>query len=297
MSGASGAPVALVTGASGGIGLAVSRALARRGYRVVMAVRNAAKSEPLRRQLEEDARAARPDDPPVAEILLVDFASLASVDAFADAFLAGHDRLDLLVANAGVFSWRREVSADGFERTLAVNYLGLVACVDRLRPLLERTAAQTGDARIVATTSLSARWRWLRADPRAFRRSGGFLSAYGLSKLGQVLYVRVLAEELAGTGVTAAAFDPGISATGIFTGRTLFSKLVDAWMRRFAASPEEAAAPGVRLATDPAFAGRSGIVLGAKGERTPTRRMRDAALARRFVAATRAVLAESRRIR
>ncbi len=292
----SGPPVALVTGATGGIGRALSRALVRKGYRVVLAVRDPGKAEPLLQALR-----AEPRDPPAAETpaaemptgpetLLLDLASPASVRDAADAFLARHDRLDLLVLNAGTFSWSRARTADGLERTLAVNLLGPAALADRLVPLLAATAARTGDARIVSTTSVAASWGIPARSAGFFRRAPGFLFAYSASKLGQVLHMRALAEELAGTGVSAACFDPGLVATGIFTGRTLFSKAIDAWMRRHAASPEEGAAPGVRLATDPSYRGRSGLVLRRDGEKRLPRRMRDPASARRLLAAVRAAM-------
>jgi len=285
--------VALVTGASGGIGLVMARSLALQGFRVVMGCRDEAKTEPLRVALEAEVRAAGGSTDARVDLLVVDFASLASVRAFSDAVLARYDRLDVVLANAGTFHYRREVTADGFERTMAVNYLSMALMLDRLDPLLRSTAARTGDVRVVATVSVAAFWGRVTPTVRFFRRIPAFLRAYAASKLAQVLFLRQFAEEHAGTGVAANCFHPGVVATGIFKGGTLFAKLLDAHMQRTALSPEEGAAWGIRLASAPEFAGRTGGLYKKEGPWAPSRRMRDKELRERFVAATREAVAEA----
>src|SRR5687768_11329607 len=102
--------VCIVTGANTGIGLATARALARAGAHVVLACRDRARGE---------AAAAG-----VGDLLLLDLASFASVRAFAEAFRARFDRLDVLVNNAGLLAPARVVTGDGHELTFQVNHLG-----------------------------------------------------------------------------------------------------------------------------------------------------------------------------
>ena len=112
--------IAVVTGASSGIGLYTALGLARTGMRVVMTGRDPARTEAARRFVTERASGAQ------VETALADFASLAEVRRLAGEILSRHDRLDLLVNNAGLFSPKFERSADGYEMTFAVNHLAPV---------------------------------------------------------------------------------------------------------------------------------------------------------------------------
>src|SRR6266581_8315703 len=111
------ARVALVTGATAGIGFHTALGLARAGFRVILAGRDAARTERACRIIAERAGS------PLAEPALADFASLAAVRRLAESVLAAHDRLDLLVNNAGLMTPRFQLSDDGFEMTIAVNHL------------------------------------------------------------------------------------------------------------------------------------------------------------------------------
>src|SRR5271168_1769104 len=109
--------IALITGASAGIGLSTALGLARAGFRVVMAGRDGGRLERARRTVAERSGSA------LVEAELADFANLAAVRGLAERILAAHDRLDLLVNNAGLIAPRFQLSADGYERTIAVNHL------------------------------------------------------------------------------------------------------------------------------------------------------------------------------
>ena len=136
----------LVTGANRGIGLAASRALARRGHRVVMACRDRASAEAARNAIVEDEAVKASGGS--LEVAALDLGSLRSIRAFAASLNAGGRRLDALVNNAGVFRSERELTEDGFERCLGVNFLGPFLLTRLLLPLLE------GGGRIVNTTSI-----------------------------------------------------------------------------------------------------------------------------------------------
>ena len=117
----------VVTGASGGLGLETARAVAARGATVVGVVRDVDKA---RRALDEAGATG-------VDLYQADLASLASIRAFTDAFLAdGHDRIDVLIANAGIMACPQGTTVDGFELQFGTNHLGHFLLVNRLLPLL-----------------------------------------------------------------------------------------------------------------------------------------------------------------
>ncbi len=108
----------LVTGANSGMGLATTVALAKLGANVIMLCRSRQRGE------QALAEARRQSGSELIELMLCDLASLASIRAFAAAFLVRHDVLDVLVNNAGVVTVKRQTTADGFEAMMGVNHLG-----------------------------------------------------------------------------------------------------------------------------------------------------------------------------
>lgn len=200
--------VAVVTGANRGLGRAAAHALARAGARVVLTTRDQARGAAAL----EEVRAAVPGAS--AELVRLDLADLASVDDTAAALAASLDRLDVLLANAGVMGLPvRHASPRGVELQMATNHLGHFALAARLWPLL----AGTPGARVVVVTSLQARRG--RLDPADPGREGTYTpyGAYARSKLANL----VLAVELdrrvraAGLDVTAVAAHPGYTDTDL----------------------------------------------------------------------------------
>ena len=135
--------VTIVTGANSGLGFEATKLLVSRGAHGVLAVRDAAKGVDAARRI----RAAVPRADP--EVAALDLADLGSIRRCADAFRAGHDRLDLLINNAGVMAIPRRTTADGFEMQFGTNHLGHFALTGLLLPLLLRTPG----ARIVTVGS------------------------------------------------------------------------------------------------------------------------------------------------
>src|SRR5437763_11794600 len=133
----------VVTGASAGVGLHTAIGLARAGMRVIMAGRDRYRTEAARRLVSERSGSDRVD------IALADFSRLGDVRRLAEEIMAGHDRLDVLVNNAGLFSPHYRLSADGFELTFAVNHLAPFLLTNLL---LERLKA-SAPARIVTVAS------------------------------------------------------------------------------------------------------------------------------------------------
>lgn len=243
--------VALVTGATGGIGFEVARALAASGAEVLLAVRDAVRAEAAMERIAGETPGAR-----LAHVPL-DLAALRSVRGCAEAVAARHGTLDLLVNVAGIMAVpRRRLTADGFEAQLGVNFLGHFALTGLLLPLLRRAAAP----RVTCVTSLA--YRFGRVDigdlqsARAYRPWG----AYAQSKLALLSFSLELQRrsDAGGWGVASIAAHPGWAVTNLYakgpasegTPRFLVW-LMHRSTRLFAHSAEVAARPVLFAATAP----------------------------------------------
>jgi NAD(P)-dependent dehydrogenase (short-subunit alcohol dehydrogenase family) len=264
-------PTAVVTGGSSGIGLHIALGLARAGMPVVLAGRDPARTEAARRFVLARSPAAP------LEAALADFASLAEVRRLASEILAAHDRIGVLVNNAGLFSPRSRVSADGFELTFAVNHLAPFLLTNLLLDRLRASAP----ARIVNVASEAHRGQ--RIDPAllAHPADRSAMRAYGRSKLCNILFTRELALRLAGSGVVAASLHPGVVATAIGQ-RGGILELGWRLMKPFMLSPERGAETALFLATVPDPAPFHGGYLFRKALAQPDPAARDDALARRL---------------
>jgi NAD(P)-dependent dehydrogenase (short-subunit alcohol dehydrogenase family) len=242
--------VAVVSGASSGIGKAAARALASKGWRVFGLGRDAARCA----SAEAEIRAAAQPGTPV-DMLRADLSLLAETARVAEDLIARTDRIDVLINNAGGVANQIRMTAEGNEATFAGNHLGPFLLTNRLLPLLRATAAASspGAVRIIATSSIghhhSPAMDW--DDIQRIRNftTGG---AYTNAKLANVLFTRALAQRLAGDGIVAHAMEPGVVLASNFVSHA------DEAMQRYmatlndrAVSPEEAAATLVWLATAP----------------------------------------------
>lgn len=193
---------ALITGASAGLGVETARALAAHGASLVLGVRDPAKAV---RALDAAGVEAKAYD-----LRAVDLAELASVRAFTDAVAAGYDRLDLLIANAGVMGCPEGTTADGFETQFGTNHLGHFVLVNRLVPLLLAGAP----ARIVNLSSAGHRLADVDLDDPGFERTPyDPWVAYGRSKTANILFAVELDRRLRDRGVRATAVHPGAIMT------------------------------------------------------------------------------------
>ena len=242
--------VAVVTGANGGLGFEVARALARRRATVVMAVRDQAKARSARDAIIAETAGA------AVEIRELDLASLASVRACANALAVDHPRVDLLVNNAGIMGIPAATTVDGFEAQLGVNHLGHFVLTRRLLPALAAAPA----ARVVSVTSF-ARFagRNVRpANPHLRGRYEPWL-AYGQAKLANYLFAQQLQRGLqaAGARVESLVASPGLSRTNLQavsvaeTGGGLSQRFFHALAGQVGMPPEVAARSLLRAATDP----------------------------------------------
>jgi NAD(P)-dependent dehydrogenase (short-subunit alcohol dehydrogenase family) len=182
--------VVVITGANSGLGLASTKALAAKGATVVMACRNLNKAEQAKAEVLAGDRNAKLD------VMELDNASLASVRAFADAFKAKYDRLDILLNNAGLMAIPRTLTEDGFEMQLGVNHLAHFA----LTGLLLDRLTQTPNARVHNVSSSAAFNGVIDLDDLMGEKVYSRWGAYGQSKLANAAFATELNRRLQAAG-------------------------------------------------------------------------------------------------
>jgi len=251
---------AIVTGASAGIGVETARALAAAGARVVLAARNAERTREAADSIRERVPGAE------LEIGMLDLTSLDSVRGFAAWYLDAHDRLQLLVNNAGVMYTPFEHTAEGFELQFGTNHVGhfLLTCL--LVPALLAGAP----SRVVNLSSgghVGSDIVW--DDPNFEHREYDKFASYGQSKTANILFSVELDRRLADRGVHSYAVHPGMISTEL--GRYMTRDDVTALMERAKRGPsggmpprktlEQGAATSVWAATAPELDGQGGAYL------------------------------------
>jgi NAD(P)-dependent dehydrogenase (short-subunit alcohol dehydrogenase family) len=239
----------VVTGANSGLGLVTARELAGAGAQVIGTARDAAKGQAA----DAEIRGAVPNAS--IEMRLLDLADLASVREFAIEYGGTHDRLDLLINNAGIMMPPRSVTVDGFELQFGTNHLGHFA----LTGLLLERLAQGSDPRVVTVTSLEHRPGRIDFDDLASERDYDPRTAYQRSKFANAVFGLELDRRLrsAGSAVKSVLAHPGYSATNLqTTGPTGPMKaLLRVGNRLFAQSADRGALPQIHAATAPAVQG------------------------------------------
>jgi NAD(P)-dependent dehydrogenase (short-subunit alcohol dehydrogenase family) len=258
--------VVMVTGANAGMGKEIVLALAGMGARVVMVSRDRSRGEAARAEVLE--RTAGAD----VELLIADLSSQQSIRNLVSEFNAGHDRLDVLVNNAGQTQSRRVETADGLESVFATNHLGPFLLTNLLLPVLKASAP----ARVVTVASGAHAMGRINFDDLQAAQSFNEIRAYNQSKLANLLFTYELARRVEGTGVTANAADPGFVKTNL---RVPFPFSIFSFMR---GSAVDGARPAVFLASSPEVAGVSGRYYNRKGEVQSSKLSHDAALAARL---------------
>ena len=185
-------------------------------------------------------------------------------------------RIDVLINNAGAIFERREVTADGLEKTFAVNHMAYFVITEILRPGL------AADGRIVSTASGAHAFGVLDFDDLQSTRGYSGIGAYGRSKLCNILWTRELAHRLEGSGVTANCVHPGGVRTGFGENNRGLTKTLFGLVRPLLLSPEKGADTLVYLAAAPEVAGRTGGYWSRRRLTQPTVAARDPAAARRL---------------
>ena len=199
--------LAIVTGATGGLGLETAIVLAGKGAEVVLAARNPAKGTEAERLI----RSRHPNA--AVRFDLLDLASLASVQAFAERHLATGRPIDILIDNAGIMALpTRQTTVDGFEMQFGTNYLSHFALVGRLLPLLIGAKA-----RVVQLSSVAHRSGHIRLDDLNYQTHYSLWPVYQQSKLAMLMFALELQRrsDVHGWGLTSVAAHPGFARTDL----------------------------------------------------------------------------------
>lgn len=234
----------LITGATSGIGKATAIGLARMGAAIVFTSRNAQKGGSARDDIEKAS--GNPD----IRVMPCDLSSLESVRTFCKEFRTHHPALHVLINNAGVWDFTRRESRDGIENIFAVNFLAPFLMTNLLLDLLKKSSP----ARIINVAS-GLHHGGINFDDIESKRKFSGMDAYRQSKLGIILFTRLLAKKLEGTGVTVNTAHPGMVATDLGRDAGFFSK---SFFKLFGRPPHKGAATSIYLASSPELASVTG---------------------------------------
>lgn len=245
---------AVVTGANSGLGEVTARELARAGASVVLACRDLDKGRSAAELMREHVPDAK------VEVAALDLADRSSIRRFAKEIADRHDRLDLLINNAGVMALPRRITADGFEMQFGTNHLGHFTLTGLLLPLLRSTT----DSRVVTVSSGLHKIGSINFADLNSEKSYGKWRAYGQSKLANLLFTFELQRRLDAAGAAAPlsmAAHPGYAATNLQTsksrelGKGLRSVVMEFANEVFAQDVEHGALPSLYAATEPGLPG------------------------------------------
>jgi NAD(P)-dependent dehydrogenase (short-subunit alcohol dehydrogenase family) len=262
----------LITGGTGGIGGATARGLAAMGAHVAITGRDAAGAELTAREIR-DVTGTRVD------VLAADLSSQSEVRRLADEALERLPRIDVLVNNVGGYWHSRHITADGLERTFAVNHLAPFL----LTSLLLARLQEGGRGRVVMVASHAHAQGRIDFDDLQGEHAYSGGSVYTQSKLANVLFTYELARRTRGRGVTANALHPGVVRTSFGAEDPgLTQRLLVPLLRPFMKSPTAGAATSIHLASAPELEGVTGVYVTDKGPKRSASRSHDEAVGRRL---------------
>jgi NAD(P)-dependent dehydrogenase (short-subunit alcohol dehydrogenase family) len=234
----------LITGGTRGIGFETARGLVQLGAHVIL----------VGRDLRRGKRAVEELGSANTELLTADLASQRSIHQLAEEIHRRHDRLHVLINNAGALFPRRQLSEDGIEQTLALNHLAYYLLTLLLLDLLRASAP----ARIINVASHAHMRARVDFDDLGSQRHYGGLSVYRASKLQNLWFTYELARRLEGSGVTVNAMHPGTVATDFGMGQPGWFSYVKSILLPFFRTPRAAAATAIYLASSPDVEGVTG---------------------------------------
>ena len=241
--------LAIITGADGGMGQEITKEIARAGYPIIMACKNAQKATPTCEQIKKETGNTQ------IEIREINLASLASVNSFTEQLLKEGRPISRLMNNAGILTTPIRKTEDGLETIISVNYVGPYMLTRQLLPLMRP------GSRIVNTVSCSSIIG--KIEPKVFfekGKSGPFfrIPVYGNSKLALHLFTQELAKQIQERGITANASDPGIVNTNMITMQAWFDPITDLIFRPLIKTAAQGAATAIHLALSEEAKGKNG---------------------------------------
>lgn len=239
-------PVALVTGANGGIGKVICKELLSSGYRVILSFRKSERAVAFYNSLLQEYGAER------IGCLEMDLSSVTSITEAVCVLMEKEQRLDVLVNNAGMLGYNMQVSAEGYEMHNMVNCLGPMLFTRLVKPLMHR------GSRVVTTVSLALYYGSIPENfPYPHARFNRFRQ-YACSKLALTLLCLRLAELWKEEGITVNMADPGIVDTPILKLHKWIDPVADAVFRPFTRTPEKGADTSIFLSSDLSLNGVTG---------------------------------------
>lgn len=236
--------ICLVTGASSGIGKEVCVALAQSGIHVIMVCRNATKGQIALEEIKTHSRSTSID------LLIADLSSQKDIRLLAKIIHERYEKLNILINNAGVVLYKKELSVDGIEMTLATNHLGPFLLTHLLLDLLKKGTP----SRIINVSSHAHKWANINlADLQFTHRQYQCMKVYAQSKLLVNLFTFALAVKLEEFEITVNCVHPGAVKTNIGTESVdrLSLKLLDRFIKFFCPHPQKAALQLCYLALNP----------------------------------------------
>ena len=243
--------LAVITGADGGMGMEITRAVAIAGYKVIMVCRDPEIAEEKRQLIMRETGNI------ALEIVPVNLASLSSTASFANELLQRGEVITLLMNNAGTMETRRCITEDGLERTVSVNYVAPYLLTRKLLPLMgEGSRIVNMVSCTYAIGQLDFPDFFLRGKKGAFWR----IPIYSNTKLALTLFTIALSEKVKEKGIIVNAADPGIVSTKIITMHMWFDPLTDLFFRPFIRTPRQGAATAISLLLDEDAGKRTGTL-------------------------------------
>ena len=243
--------LAVITGADGGMGMEITRAVATAGYKVIMACRDPEIAEEKRQLIMRETGNI------ALEIVPVNLASLSSTASFANELLQRGEAITLLMNNAGTMETKRRITEDGLERTVSVNYVAPYLLTRKLLPLMgEGSRIVNMVSCTYAIGKLDFPDFFLRGKKGAFWR----IPIYSNTKLALTLFTIALSEKVKEKGIIVNAADPGIVSTKIITMHMWFDPLTDIFFRPFIRTPRQGAATAISLLLDEDAGKRTGTL-------------------------------------
>jgi len=240
--------VVVITGGTSGIGQVAAEKLAGMGARIVLVARDKSRAATTIARLRQISPGTN------HTVYFADLSSINAVRRVGLEIAAAEPRIDVLINNAGAMFYDRQVTVDGLERTFATNHMAYFVLTGALRPQLTAAAP----ARVINTASDAHRRAKLDFEDLQCERNYRAFTAYGRSKLSNILFTRELARKLAGTGVTANSLHPGVVNTRFADGGHGALYHVFRVVKNFALTPEKGAETIIYLASSPELAGVTG---------------------------------------
>ena len=232
--------ICLITGANSGIGKETAIGLAEKNAQIVMAVRNLERGEKARAEIKNKTGNKTVD------LLLCDVSSMSDIRRFAEEFRVKYPKLDVLINNAGAVFNNRSLTREGFERTLAVNYLGPFLLTHELLPTLKKGAA----SRIINISSGLHRNGEINLDDIQSGKKYNGMKAYSNAKLVLMMFTYELSRRLEGTGINANVVLPGFVATNLGNNSESFlSNIMFKIVRPMQTTAEKGAETSIYLAS------------------------------------------------